>query len=977
MNARKPIDCFCRMILFCLFLFGGITAYSQQLIKGNIKDEQGLPLEGVSITVKGSSAGTTSDASGNFSFPELRIGAIVLFSHTGFEDKEFSIVSPEFINVVMSLKGSSLENVVVIGYGSVNKKEVASAITHLDPSDFNKGNVNNPAQLFQGKVAGLSVVAPQGNPNGSFNIRLRGLSTVGANSQPLVIVDGVIGVELNSVDPNDIATIDVLKDGGAAAIYGTRGSSGVILITTKSGIHGKAQVEYHAYLASETKDRALPAMDRQTYLSNGGTDYGSNTNWIDEITRAAISNVHNLSLSGGTEKTKYMASFNIRDVQGVLVNSGFQQLGARLNLSQKALRNKLTLTFNFALNNRSAKLGYEDAFRAAVAMPPTAPIYSSDSYYEKYRGYFQSEVHELYNPLSIVDLNINDQVIKRATYNIKADYEIVKGLSASIRYARNSENTTSGKYISKYSYYGSGVDRNGLASRGSFDSQNNLFEATGNYTKRINDFNVSILGGYSYQDFKSENFNIEAGNFLTDAFGYNNFAAAKDFADGKALSNSFKESNRLVAFFSRVNLNFRNIYFLSASLRREGSSRFGSGNKWGNFPGISAGADIARLIDIPYVDQLKVRASYGVTGALPGASYLSQQLYGPGSSPTYFLYNGVYTPVYSPQSNANPDLKWETKAETDFGIDFSMFDSRLSGSFDFYNRITNDALITLDVPVPPNLYSTKLLNAGKLQNKGIELMLEYQVVRNNNFNWVTRGTFSTYNTKVVNLSMGDIRYGVREVGGLPAPLTGNTVRVEEGKPLGQMIGWVYKGIDASGNYIIEDVDKNGVINEQDITIIGRGLPKGDWGWSNTFRYKNFDLNFFIRGVYGHDLVNLNRTMFEQVSRISSYNLIQTDHFDPAYKGPAAYNSNYIEKASFLKFDNIALGYNFQLPAQSVISAFRVYASAQNLFYLTKYTGVDPEPRYADSNGNVLAPGVEPRNSWLTTRTVTVGVNLKF
>lgn len=970
--------CFRLVLLFTLGNFFSVAAISQNLdLKGNVKDDKGTPLNSVNITIQGSNLGTTTDNEGNFSLGNLKPGSLLVFTHAGYQRQEIKVVKDTYLSIFLLTDNQSLGDVVVIGYGTVAKKEVTNAVAHLTPGDLNKGAINNPAQLLQGKVAGLSIVAPQGNPNGNYNIRLRGLSTLGASSQPLIIVDGIIGVDLNSIDPNDIASIDVLKDGGAAAIYGTRGSSGVILITTKSGAKGKTRVEYNGYVSSEMKNRYLPVMNSQTYLANGGTDYGSNIDWLNEITRNAISHTHNLALSGGTDKTKYMASVNYRNVEGILKNTGFQQLGARLNLSQKALNDRLTLLFNLSLQSRDAALGFEDAFRAAVAMPPTAPIHSPDPAYSKYGGYFQSEVHELYNPVGIIQQNINNQVTSRLMYNLKADYEVIKNLVGSVRFARNNDNITNGQYISKYSYYASGVDRNGLASRGNNNSKSNLFEVTGNYSKSLRGLTMNFLAGYSYQDFTSENFFTQAGNFLTDAFGYNNFAAAKDFADGKAIATSVKENNKLAAFFGRASFAYNNTYFLSASLRKEGSSRFGAGNKWGLFPGVSLAADLSRILDLSNIDLLKLRGSYGVTGALPGQSYLSQQLYGPGSSPTYFLYNGVFTPVYSPQSNPNPDLKWETKSEIDFGVDFSAFDSRLNGTVDFYSRNTKDALITLNVPVPPNLFPTTVLNAGKLKNTGIEVSLDYHVIKTNHFNWNTKATFSTYNTKVVSLSMGDIKYGVREVGGLPAPLTGNTVRVEEGKPIGQMFGWIYEGVGADGKYIIRDIDKNNTIDEKDMTIIGRGLPKGEWGWSNTLNYKRFDLNIFFRGVYGHDLVNLNRTMFEQVSRISSYNLVNTKYFDPNYTGPAAYNSYYLEHASFAKLEYLSLGYNFKTPANGAISNLRLFISGQNLFYITKYTGVDPEPRYTDNDGNVLAPGVEPRNSWLTTKTFTLGFNVSF
>lgn len=957
------------------------AAMQQLIITGTVTDvTTGEAMAGVNIQVKSTGNGAISDESGKYTLSNTSPNAILIFSFIGYVTQEIPLEGKNVINIALTGELNSLEEVVVIGYGTQAKKEITSAVTAIKSVDFNKGNINSPAQLMQGKVAGLNIVAPQANPNGEFVIRLRGLSTLGANTQPLIIIDGVIGADLNSVDPSDIASMDVLKDGGAAAIYGTRGSTGVILITTKTGIKGKAKVDYNGYITTEVKDRIMPVMNKEQYLAYGGTDFGGNTNWMDEITRTAISHVNNLSLSGGTDQTTYRISTNYRDVQGVMLNTGFKQLNGRLNLTQKALNNRLTLNFNSAATSRDARLGFDDAFRCAIIMPPSAPIRSDEPIFTRYDGYYQSEFLELYNPVAIVKQNRNDQKTLRVMYNMQADYKIMNNLTASVHFAQNIDNWTNGTYISKYSRYGSGVDRTGLATRTNNNNKNDLFEATGNYVKSINKLNLYVLGGYSYQNFNAENFYIQGGNFLTDAFSYNNFASAKDFADGKAAASSSKENNKLIAFFGRVNINYDNTYFLSTSLRREGSTRFGSGNKWGNFPGISAGVDIGRLVKIAEVDQLKIRASYGETGALPGQSYLSQQLFGPGSSASYFLYNGVFTPVYSPLSNPNPDLKWEKKSEIDLGLDFRLFNSRLTGAFDYYNRKTTNALIVLEVSVPPNLYPTTLLNAGELKNEGLELSLDYQVIKNKNFSWNTRVTFATYNTKIISLSMGDIKYGVRQVGGLPAPLTGNVVRVEEGKRIGQMIGWVYEGVDANGQYIFKDINNDGVINDLDVSVIGRGLPKGEVSLTNSFTFGNFDFNFLLRSVFGHDLVNLSRTMFEQTDRISSYNLVKTKYFNPDYKGKAAYNSYYIENASFIKLDNFTLGYNFKFPAQSLISSARAYISGQNLFYITKYTGVDPEVRYSYREQNadqVLAPGIEPLTSWVTTRTFTFGINLSF
>ncbi len=965
-----------RMPIMLMMLLVGFTHAQTVQIGGRVTDGENIPLAGVNVLVKGTGTGTMTDLDGRYSLSNVDPRGSLVFSFIGFVSQEITINDRTQIDLVLQEDVEALDEVVIIGYGSLEKSRITTAISSVRPEAFNRGNINNPAQLLQGKVPGLNIVAPQGNPNGTYNIRLRGLTTIGANTQPLIVIDGVIGSDLNSIDPNDIESIDILKDGGAAAIYGTRGSSGVIIIKTKGGNSRQSLVNYNAYMAVEQMDRSLPVMDREEYLQFGGTDYGANTDWMDQISRTAVSQVHNLSLSGGSEKSTYMASINYRDIQGIVENTGFDQLSGRLNLSQKALGDRLTLSLNLALASKNSDIGFDDIFRSAIIMPPTAPVLGTGPEFDQYGGYFQNRAHELFNPMAIINQNVNRRKSLNSTYNLQADYKLTDELTATLRYAQTNEEITNGKYISRYSLYGSGIDRQGLASQSTYGNKSELFEMTGSYSRSFGSLNLDALLGYSHQELTAEHYFIEVGNFLTDEFSFNNLAAGRDLADGKAKSESFKESNKLIAFFGRVNLGLDNTYFLTASLRREGSSRFGEGNQWGNFVGLSAGLDISRLVEIPFVDQLKLRSSYGVTGALPAQSYLSKQIYGPGSTLDYYLYNDRFTPVYAPQSNPNPDLKWETKSEVDLGLDFRMFNSRLTGTMDYYDRKTSDALITLNVPVPPNLYPTTVLNAGKLQSKGFELGLRFDAIQNQDFQWTPYLNYSNNSSKIISLSMGDIQYGVREVGGLPAPLTGNVVRIEEGKPLGQMIGWVYQGVDSDGNYILKDVDGNGTVNELDTEVIGQGLPKGEIGLGSDFRFKGFDFNFLLRGVYGHDLVNLHRTMFEQISRISTYNLIKTEYFQPEYLGPVAYNSRYVENASFIKLDNISLGYNFKLPENAMISKARVYVTGQNLFYITDYSGVDPEPRYS-YDGNVLAPGIEPLNSWVTTRTFTLGASFTF
>jgi iron complex outermembrane receptor protein len=437
---------------------------------------------------------------------------------------------------------------------------------------------------------------------------------------------------------------------------------------------------------------------------------------------------------------------------------------------------------------------------------------------------------------------------------------------------------------------------------------------------------------------------------------------------------------RLIApIFGRINLSFDNTYFLMASARYEGSSRFGIENRWGIFPAISAGVNIANLIDIPTVEDLKFRASYGVTGNLPGESYLSLLRFGPRG---FSLVNGDYVPVYAPVSNPNPDLKWETKEELNFGIDFSILQGRLTGAIDYYTRTTKDLLIELPVSVPPNLFPTSILNVGELRNNGFELATNFRAINQTDFTWTPGVNITTFKTELVSLSTGDIEYGVRDIANLGAPGQNNTplIRVEEGKPLGQIWGLVYDGLSDDGNYLYRDVNNDGVIDNLDRQVIGNGYPNLELGINNSFTYRNFDLNFFLRGAFGHNLVNTFRAFYETRFVAGNYNVVNTKHFDPNLTAPANFSSLHVEDASFLKLDNATIGYNFDLPQGGAFSRLRIYASGQNLFFITDYTGVDPEVRFADGTGpgaNPLAPGIDRRNTWFRTRTYTFGLNVAF
>ncbi len=927
-------------------------------------------------------------------FRKSAILSLVLF---GFAIS-FAYAQERIIDLVLTADTTSLNEVVVTGYDTQKKKYLTSAISSVKSEKFNQGYVNNPAQLIQGKVPGLSITKPGGNPNEGFDIRLRGLSTIHANTQPLVVIDGVPEASLENVDPNDIESIYVLKDGSAAAIYGTRGSGGVIIVTTKKGRRGTTQIDYNGYVTTESVAKTPNVMNADEWRALSaetglGTDFGENTDWIDEITRTAISQVHNIAMSGGGDKTTYRASFNYRDADGIMLNTGFTQLNARINLTQKALNDRLTLDFNLGATHRESQYGFTEAFRYASTSNPTAPVRSDDAAYDIYDGYFNQVLFDYYNPVQILEQNINEGIDKRLNIAVKGAYEIIDGLTVDAFYSIQSETFLRGQYFDKNSYW-MGMNYNGLAERRQDNAYNQLFETTTKWNGDIaSSVNLTALGGYSYQEFTNEGFSARGGDFITDAFTYNNLSAALDFNNGIGTVESYKNSNKLIAFFGRVNLNINSTWFLTASARYEGSSRFGEDNKWGLFPAIGGGVELTEFINLSSVDNLKFRLSYGVTGNQPGSSYMSLLRFGTrGNS----FYNGEFFPGYAPVSNANENLGCEKKTEIDIGFDFSVSGSKVYGSFDFYTRTSTGLLFQYYVPVPPNLYDFAWMNIGEIKNSGVELNLTWMTIETGDFSYSMSITPTCYlKNELVSLSGTyngtELTYGIRDLGRLRSPGSNlPLVRSEEGQPIGQLYTLVFEEIDAAGNLIFKDINGDGTIDYDDRQVVGNGLPDFEFGFGNVFSYRNWDMNIYFRGVFGHDLINTYRAFYEWPIMIGSYNLPKTAT-DMRISGPgstliisgSAFSDYHVENASFVSLDNLSLGYRFNLPESSGFRNIRVCLAGNNLFYITGYKGADPNPRYADGGDygayspNTLIPGIDRRNTWFRTRSVSLGITLGF
>ncbi len=898
---------------------------------------------------------------------------------------EFHLPIPENINT---------------GYEKLKSSEITGSVSVIKSDEFNKGNINNPLQLIQGKVAGVGISKPGGNPNGIYDIRIRGLNTINAGIYPLIVIDGIAGASLENVDPEDIESITVLKDGSSAAIYGTRASNGVIIVTTKGGKKGSAIISYNVFVTAESVAKYPNSMNstewRALSAETGlGTDYGENTDWFKEIGQTALSQVHNLSMSGGNDKTTYRASVNYRQGDGVEINTGYSQFNGRLNLSQKALNDKLTLDLNLGATERKSQYGFSEAFKYATIFNPTAPVKSNDPAYIKYDGYFQEVKFDYYNPVSMLELNTNDGKQSILNLSLKGTYEILKGFNIDALYSLQSVSKLLGEYYDKNDLW-KGINRNGLALRQEDNSSFELFETTAYYTGNINSaISINAIGGYSYQNFTNEGFNINTGDFLTDAFSYNNLSASLDLKNEIAIADSYRNTNKLIAFFGKASLNFNNLWFFTASARYEGSSRFGSSAKWGLFPSLGTGIELANLLNVSSISSLKLRMGYGITGNQPKESYLSLTHMNPSGS---IFYNGTFIPAYYQTSTGNSNLKWEQNNEFNIGTDFVFSDSKLSGSLDIYKRKSTD-LIYNYYSYDPNFYypSNTWLNLGEISNKGFELTLNWRVIQNSVFSYragfslsknknVLESVSGTYNGAPVKAPIYDMGYM-----GSPGGSTPPVIRIAEGEPLGQILALNFKEIDKNGNLIFEDLSgynnvPDGYIDSYDRSVVGNGLPKILLGFGNDLNYKNWDLNLFFRGVLGHDLINSNRVFYEAPVVMSSYNLMKTatDMRNPTtgslLNSWSQFSSIHVENASFFSLDNISLGYSITMPNNKAISKIRLYFAGNNLFYLSGYKGSDPNPRYGDTEYNTynpLVPGIDRRDTWPRTRSVSFGVNAEF
>jgi TonB-linked SusC/RagA family outer membrane protein len=944
-----------------------------QEISGQVTDEQNAGIPGVTVLVKGTSVGTSTDQNGKFTIEITDKDAILVFSYVGFATQEVPIGTKSEINVQLVLDDRSLNEIVVVGYGTQTKREISGSITNISQKDFNQGVTRNAVDLLQGKVAGLTITKGSGDISRDQTIRLRGTSSLTGSSQPFVVIDGVPGVSMNSVAPQDIESISVLKDASAAAIYGSRSASGVILITTKKGKKDKTTVDYEGYVAFDKVSNIPDVLDAATWreytksknINTDGIDKGGDTDWFREIMRTGVTQNHSLSLSGGGKNNQYRASFSSLGQQGVVKKNDMQRYNARLSFSQKALNDKLNLMFAGAITERNYSPTDTRNFILAYNMLPVAPVKNEDG------SWYDTMEYDQGNPLRNITYNTRDHKNSLYYTNIKADLDITPELVVGANLLKQRESNDYGEF--NHSDTERGRNDQGFAKRESWTSDKKLMELTLNYKKIVGAHNFNFLAGYSYEENDYQKAGSQNRQFVTNFFGYHNLGAGENLRPADVWSEA--NMNKLISAFGRINYMLLDKYILTASVRRDGSTKFGKNHKWGTFPSVSVAwalKDEPFLIDVNAVDDMKLRVGYGLAGNQAGLDpYKSLQLYG--QSGQYYD-GGKWYKAYQISQNANPNLKWETTAMFNVGIDYSLFNSRINGTIEYYDKKTSDLLYTYRVPVPPYLFSDMIANVGEMTNKGIEFQIGGDIIRKSDLRWTMSVNLAHNVNKITKLSneefsTNSIKTGTSFIRGG----SDNTTHiVEEGKAVGTFYGWVSKGLDDAGKYILDDmIDGKPGLTDEDRTYIGSAQPKLTYGISNVVSYKNLELNFFLRGVYGNDLLNFSRMAYATTQWLPGANVLKAGLTNGLTDNPK-YSSYYIEKGSFLRMDNLSLAYNINPKGFLGFEKLRVYVTGQNLFLITKYTGLDPE---IEMSG--LDPGIEGREYYPKSRTVSVGINLSF
>lgn len=996
-NARlRPFALF-----MALFLMNVSWAFAQLTVTGRVQSKSGEPLIGVNVIEKGTTNGTVTDLDGNFSLRTEK-GKTLVFSYIGFVAQE-NVVKGTRMNVTLLEDTETLDEVVVIGYGSMQRKDVTSSITSVKAEDMNVGVITTPAQMLQGKVPGLTI-ANTSDPNGSASISLRGASSLrtGEAMEPYYVVDGVPGVSISLVAPEDIESIDVLRDASATAIYGSKAANGVIIITTKKGKKdGRTSVSYSGYVAWDRTLKTLDMMTADELLSYAKTnnitqlndyynvDNPANTNWQDEVLRTGFSHNHNVSINGGNEKTNYSASLNFQDREGVVRGTNMDRLNARTFVQTKALNNRLELALSLNASIRNSFTGPTDiqgrsVLDAMYYYNPLVPVKNEDGTW-----YRNLNISQNYNPLSMINEDRYDTKEKLLQGTAQATLHIIDGLDWNLNLSYQNQQYIYNIYNTTQTQLPSVISKHGQADRSTTENIRKQMETYLNWNHTFADAHkVGIMLGYSWEQAdNNDGFGLRVYNFYNDDLTYHNLGMANNMDINDVISNNLS-TLRMISFYGRINYSYKSRYLLQATVRRDGSSAFGENNRWATFPSVSAAWRITEeqfMKNQHVFDDLKLRVGYGVSGnSLGFDAFIARPLYGATGWFTYVNPDGSTSNyrMLGATRNANPDLKWESTSMFNIGIDFGFLHNRLSGTIEYYDKRTSDLIY--DYPVSTNRYpyGTMTANVGNISNKGIEITINAVPVQTHNFTWST--TLNLSHNKNVVEKLTNASYSVPYIDMAdPDVVTGEKVqRIMEGSPIGQFYTYEWAGYNENGVSVFNDYDADGNLigttdapTDEDRRKTGSAQPKLTYGWNNDFTWKNWTLTAFFQGVAGNQIYNATRNYYNNVGLVAAgKNVLSEVATEQNFSDSNAHrpSDRYLESGSYFRLATLTLGYNFGKLGDWV-NNLRIYATCNNVFTITGYKGLDPEVYLGG-----LTPGVDWRQTqYPRTRTFMVGVNVNF
>ena len=978
---EKTKSQFCRLLMFIAVVFFALDVSAQTTVSGHVKDDTGEDVIGASVMEKGTSNGTVTDFDGKFTL-QCKSGATLVISFIGYNPQE--VKAKDGLEITLKEDVAQLNEVVVVGYGSMAKKEISSSVVQISKDQFNQGAASDPMALIAGKVAGLNVASSaDANPNAMTNIQVRGAGSLTASNGPLIVIDGIAGGDLRNIATQDVESITVLKDAGSAAIYGTRGANGVILVTTKkgSGTAGVTNVTYDSYIAFNVQKPRVEILSTDEFRrSRRGQDYGADTDWWDEITRPVSYNLNQyLSIDSSTKNGYFGLSVNYKKGNGLDIVSGREEYGGRFVGEQRVLNNRLQFNSSISARKVHEKWGNDGLFDTALTMNPTVPVKNPEGSY-----YQPNSPTDIHNPVNDLKENVSqgDRIYLLGNADVKLNILQMEqhNLNTSLSYALQYNDLKDNFYTpttSSESFW------NGYAGRARINYQKwwtNRLEWLVNYTMTLNEHQLKAVLGYSWERSNWEQSGNENMGFVYDALSYHGIGSGSYLRDGKANLWAGSSESTLIGFFGRLNYNYNDMIFASASMRREGSTKFGANTKWGNFPSGSLAWEITKAPFAQSLAQafqsLKPRVSYGVTGRSDFNAYQSIATY---STRGAYLIDNQWINGYAPSLNANPDLAWEKSTAFNVGVDFVALNSRLRGSIEYFDRRSKDLLYNYTAPQPPFIYNTILVNVGTTQNTGIEVSLDYDVLAKKALKWTTGINWSMGQTKLTKLSSDAYQMAYLDLYQKPGPGSSEYFfRVEEGGKIGQFYGYEHAGVDENGLLLIYDNNGNAVPAAQaDPTYkrnIGNGAPKHFLSWSNSLSYKNWDLSMLFRSALGFEIFNM-RKYGMGLKGSGTDNVLRkayTDYADVESSG-GIISSYFLENGNYFKLDNITLGYTYSPKSRQLVESLRIYLTAKNVFTLTGYEGNDPS--IVTSTG--ITPGIDSNSAYPQATNFTLGVTVRF